>query len=100
MSVSTSLKLLADNLQKGADAVLSEAEHDPTLFALVADVVAGSIARLEKAAEQLEQKKLGGGVYKKEITICFNAFIFLDLYKIYCYCRKKVVQYLLVLGFN
>ena len=54
MSVSTSLKQLAESLQQEADSVLSEAEYDPKLFSLIADIVAGSITRLEKASEQLE----------------------------------------------
>lgn len=54
MTVSESLKQLAETLQEDADRVLAEAEHNPALFVLVADVIAGSVARIEKAAEQLK----------------------------------------------
>jgi len=54
MSISQNLKKLADLLQEEADTVLAEAEHDPKLFELVTLIVAGSVARLEKAAEEIE----------------------------------------------
>lgn len=52
MSVSKSLKKLAESLEQNADSVLAEAEGDPALFAAVAEVVANSVLHLERAAEK------------------------------------------------
>ena len=58
MSVSEGLKLLAQKVEEESDAILAEAEHDPVLFGLTLDIIAGTIHRLAEASKDLEGKDL------------------------------------------